>query len=71
MTPEGVAQMGLKYFLCVIGLVFVIEGLPYFACPRRIKGWLRQIMDVPESTLRVLGFVAMAAGVLLVYFGRS
>ena len=63
--------MDLKFFLCVFGLVLIIEGLPYAALPYKIKGWLRQILEVPESNLRVVGFAAMAMGLLLVYLGRS
>ncbi len=59
--------MDVKYLLCVLGLVFVIEGLPYFAFPHRIKTWFRQIIQVPEANLRVLGFGAMAFGLILVY----
>ncbi|MFH1137880.1 MAG: DUF2065 domain-containing protein [Pseudomonadota bacterium] len=62
--------MDLKYLACVLGLVFILEGLPYFAFPHRIKDWLRQVMAIPEPTLRVLGFLAMAAGLILVYLGR-
>ncbi len=62
--------MDVKYSLSVLGLVFIIEGLPYFAFPHRIKTWLKQIIQVPEANLRVLGFVAMAFGLVLVYLGR-
>jgi hypothetical protein len=63
--------MDLKYIFCVLGLVLIIEGLPYFTAPHRIKGWLRQIMELPEGTLRIFGFVAMALGLFLVFLGRS
>jgi len=63
--------MDWKYFLCVLGLVLIIEGLPYFAFPRRFKTWLIQILETPESTLRLVGFLAMAAGLFLVFLGRS
>ena len=63
--------MDLKYFLCVLGLVLVIEGLPYFAFPARIKLWLLHVLQVPDSTLRTMGFAAMAAGLVLIYLGRS
>ncbi|MDY6851939.1 MAG: DUF2065 domain-containing protein [Thermodesulfobacteriota bacterium] len=63
--------MDFKYLLCVLGLVLIIEGLPYFAFPRQIKNWLRQVFEAPESTLRVLGFLAMVGGMILVYLGRS
>ena len=66
-----VAEMDLKYFLCVIGLVLVIEGLPYFAFAGKIKGWLRQVLQIPDSALRIFGFMAMLAGLFLIYLGRS
>ncbi|MBF0528948.1 MAG: DUF2065 domain-containing protein [Deltaproteobacteria bacterium] len=60
----------MKYILCVIGLVLVIEGLPYAAFPNKIKTWLRQVLETPEPALRTLGFVAMVLGLFLVYLGR-
>ena len=61
----------MKYFLCVLGMVFVIEGLPYFTFPGHLKTYLRRIAEVSDRTLRVLGAVAVAAGLILVYFGTS
>jgi uncharacterized protein YjeT (DUF2065 family) len=52
-------------------MVFIIEGLPYFAFPETIKAYLTRILDVPDATLRMLGLLAMLAGLLLVYLGRS
>ncbi len=62
--------MDVKFILCVLGVVFIIEGLPYFAFPRRIKTYLRSILEIPEHTLRIFGFAAMAFGLVLVYLGR-
>ena len=70
-SEPTVVWMSVKFFLCVLGLVLIIEGLPYFAFAHRMKGWLRQILEVPESTLRVFGFGAMALGLLLVWLGRG
>ena len=64
--PTG-AVMDLNYFLSVAGLVLVIEGLPYFAFPETFKKWISQIPTIPDSQLRVFGFLAMVAGVLLLY----
>ena len=63
--------MDLKYFICVLGLVLVIEGLPYFALPGRMKEWMRRIMEVPEQNLRAAGLAAMALGLFLVWLGRG
>ncbi|HOD35527.1 MAG TPA: DUF2065 domain-containing protein [Syntrophales bacterium] len=61
----------MKYFLCVIGMVLIIEGIPYFAFPGKLKTYFLKIHTVPDTTLRILGLAAMAAGLLLVYLGTS
>lgn len=71
----GVSQIdwngGMKYFLCVMGMVMILEGLPYFAAPEKMKRWVEKIIAVPDSSLRRLGFVLMGIGLLLVFIGRS
>ena len=61
----------MKYFLCVLGMVFIVEGLPYFAFPEKIKAYLLKLLDIPDSTLRILGLLAMVTGLILVYFGTN
>jgi len=61
----------MKYFLCVLGMVFIIEGLPYFAFPDKLKVYLLKLVAAPDKTLRLLGLAAMAVGLILVWFGRS
>ena len=61
----------MRYFLCVLGMVMMIEGLPYFAAPDKMKAWMLKIMAVPGHELRRLGFVLMLVGLVLVYFGRQ
>ncbi|MCP4747572.1 MAG: DUF2065 domain-containing protein [Desulfobacteraceae bacterium] len=60
----------MRYFLCVIGMVMFIEGLPYFAFPDKMKPWLQKLLETENSTLRKLGVVMMLTGLLLVYLSR-
>lgn len=60
----------MDFFLSIVGMVMIVEGLPYFAFPKRMKGWLRQLLEVPDASLRILGLVLMVAGYLVVYMGR-
>lgn len=60
----------MKYFLCVIGMVLVIEGLPYFAFPEKMKRWMTRIIETGESPLRWMGLFFMLTGCLLVFIGR-
>lgn len=59
----------MKYFLCVIGMVLILEGLPYFAFPDKLKSYLRKLTDIPDATLRIMGSIAVIIGLTLVYFG--
>jgi uncharacterized protein len=61
----------MKYFLCVLGMVFIIEGLPYFILPEKLKIYLLKITEIPSATLRFLGISAMIVGLTLIYFGRT
>ena len=61
----------MSFFLCVMGMVMIVEGLPYFIFPNRMKPWLQKIIDTPEASLRRIGLGLMAAGLILVYIGRQ
>jgi uncharacterized protein YjeT (DUF2065 family) len=61
----------MKYFLCVIGMVLVVEGLPYFAFPEKMKGWLARLLVIPDGHLRKVGLGLMALGLLFVAMGRT
>jgi len=61
----------MKDLLCVLGLIFIIEGLPYFTFPEKIKIYLIKIAQLPDSTLRFLGITAIIFGLILLYIGRS
>jgi hypothetical protein len=61
----------MDFFLCVLGMVFIVEGMPYFAFPGKIKAYLCKIAELPDATLRFLGFGAILTGLFLVYLGRT
>ena len=51
-------------------MVMVIEGLPYFAFPEKMKFWIEKILELPDGALRKFGFVLMLSGLLLIYMGK-
>ena len=61
----------MRYFLCVLGMVMILEGLPYFAWPDKMKSWLKKMLETPDGDLRKVGAVVMAIGLLLVHLGRN
>jgi hypothetical protein len=64
-------NVNFKFFLCVIGMVLVLEGLPYFAFPEKLKSLYLKIQEASDTNLRMLGFLAMVVGLLFVYLGTS
>jgi uncharacterized protein YjeT (DUF2065 family) len=61
----------MKFFMCVLGMVMIIEGLPYFAFPEKMKNWMLQIQALPAGTLRRFGLVLMVIGLALTHMGKS
>jgi hypothetical protein len=61
----------LRYFLSVLGLVLIIEGLPYFAFPDKFKKMISRLPEVPDNVLRFFGFIAMGIGLLFIYISRA
>lgn len=57
----------MKYLLSLIGLVLILEALPYVACPEAMQKWLRQLTTMDPGVLRVLGLLAMALGLFICY----
>ena len=61
----------MKFFICVIGMVMVVEGLPYFAFPEKMKYVIQKVIEMPDKALQKFGFVLMLTGLFLVYLGKS
>jgi len=60
----------VKLLFCLLGLVIIVEGLPYFVFPGKMKKWMLIIQEIPDSHLRVIGFAAMGVGLLITYLFR-
>jgi uncharacterized protein YjeT (DUF2065 family) len=57
----------MKFFLCVVGMVMIVEGLPYFAFPDRMKEMIQVIAGQESLKLRRFGFFLMLTGLGVVY----
>jgi len=60
----------MDFFLCVLGMVMIVEGIPYFAFPDKMKIWVRKVLDMPDLQLRRTGLVLMGLGLFLVFLGK-
>ena len=61
----------MKLFITLVGLIFILEGLPYVASPEAMQRWLRQLAEMPPAQLRMMGLIAMTAGFVLLWIVRK
>jgi len=61
----------MEFFLCVLGMVMVIEGLPYFGFPDKMKALMRTIQEQDDTTLRIFGAALIALGLLILFLARG
>ncbi|MBU0728370.1 MAG: DUF2065 domain-containing protein [Proteobacteria bacterium] len=57
----------MKTLVCLLGLVLIVEGLPYVAFPEAMQNWLQQLTRMKPGRLRIMGLIAMAIGLFLCY----
>ncbi len=58
-------------FFVGIGFVLVIEGLLWAAFPHMAMRFLQIASETPEQQLRTSGIIALALGVLIIWFVRG
>ena len=59
----------MNFFLSALGLMMVFEGIPYFCFPQKVKLFAQKLPEIPDSTMRAIGFFLMMMGLLVVYLG--
>ncbi len=60
----------LSQILIILGAFFILEGIPYFAFPKKAKEWASSVQDIPDKTLRIIGIISMATGLAFLYANR-
>ena len=61
----------MKFFLIIVGMVMIVEGLPYFAFPSKMKEMIQMMLGVEDKKLRTYGFILMLIGLAIVYFSMD
>ena len=57
----------MKLLVLLIGMVLVLEGMPYVAAPEAMRDWLGKLSKMPAGQLRTLGLLAMLLGLILCF----
>jgi uncharacterized protein YjeT (DUF2065 family) len=61
----------MKLLLSLIGVVLVLEGLPYLAFPEAMRRWLSRMTTMDNSSLRIAGMVSVLLGLAICYLARK
>lgn len=61
----------MKLLVLLIGMVLILEGMPYVAAPEAMREWLEKLSKMPAPLLRIIGLVAMGIGLLICYVAQS
>jgi uncharacterized protein YjeT (DUF2065 family) len=51
-------------------MVMIVEGLPYFAVPDKMKNMIRMVIELQDRSLRGFGGFLMILGIIVVYIGK-
>ncbi len=58
----------MKLLFLLVGMVMILEGVPYVAFPDSMREWLRKISEMKSEHLRMLGLLSMASGLAVCWF---
>ncbi len=58
----------MKILFLLIGMVLIVEGIPYVASPEAMREWLKKISEMRAEHLRILGLLSMASGLTICWF---
>lgn len=59
--------MNFDAVIVILGVVLIVEGIPWFLSPPRAKRVLSQLFRQDDRLLRLMGLAFMLAGLALVY----
>lgn len=63
--------MDLPFLLTIFGCVAFVEGIPYFLSPDGMKKMAAEMAKLPNNSLRIVGFMAMATGLFMVWLSQN
>ncbi|HIQ36460.1 MAG TPA: DUF2065 domain-containing protein [Desulfocapsa sulfexigens] len=58
----------MKSLFLLVGMVLILEGIPYVALPESMRDWLRKLSEMKAEHLRMVGLFSMSIGLLICWF---
>lgn len=57
----------MKLLTLLLGLILIVEGLPYVAAPEAMQNWLKKLSEINPTQLRGMGLIAMLFGLAICF----
>lgn len=57
----------MKLFTLLVGLILILEGIPYVAAPEAMQDWLKKLSEMNPNSLRSFGLAAMVTGFIICF----
>ena len=57
----------MKILFLLVGLILILEGLPYVAAPEGMRDWLKKLSGMESGQLRSMGLIAMTIGLAICF----
>lgn len=64
-------ELTMKLFVLLIGMVLILEGMPYVAAPEAMRDWLEKLSRLPAAQLRIIGLFAMGLGLIICFIAQK
>lgn len=61
----------MKLLVLLIGMVLILEGMPYVAAPEAMREWLQKLSQMPAAQLRSIGLIAMGIGLFICFIAQK
>lgn len=58
----------MKILILLVGMVLILEGIPYVAFPESMREWLRKLSEMKGEHLRMFGLLSMGSGLMICWF---
>ncbi len=55
----------MKTLLLLVGMVLILEGMPYVVFPESMREWLRKLSEMKAEHLRTVGLVSLSVGLVI------
>ena len=60
----------MKLLILLVGMVLILEGIPYVAFPEYMRDWLKKISEMKAEHLRLLGLLSMSSGLAICWLAQ-